>query len=88
MPAVATKPFVLPKPQRVDGLPDEQQLTALRNYSQNLYSGLLLALTVMSEIGKIGVMETVITDPPTQAQVAELRQKLNAVVLQCQAVRI
>lgn len=76
----------LKTPPRISGEPPEQQIANMHNYLDQLHQALALALRALNGIRLVGPMATAISNPPTQIEVAELKNRLNAAVAACEDV--
>lgn len=72
--------IILRSPPRLSGESSEQQISNINSYMDDLYQGLRLALEVIAQIGAMGAITTAISNPPTQGEVEDIVDKVNAIV--------
>lgn len=78
----------LRKPPRLSGEPPASQLSNIGSYMEDLYRAQLATLQVLDMIGKLGVLGQIISNPPTQAEVAALQDKVNAIVILARQIEL
>jgi hypothetical protein len=74
--------LVIPPPPRLSGLSQPEQISQIANYNQQIYAALLKIADAVSDIGALGELDLDITNPPTQAEVETVRDRLNSVIIQ------
>ena len=80
--------IVLPAPPRLSGEPPEQQLSNISNYLSDLSRVLRVTLESLNGILDLGPITTAISNPPTQAQVTEIRDRYNGIVAALEDIRL
>jgi hypothetical protein len=72
--------LVIPTPPRLSGLETNEQISAINTYCENVNRILVTIGGVFTALSEIVPVELGITDPPTQAEVEAVRDKLNEVI--------
>lgn len=74
--------ITIPTPPRLSG-DNKRDLDAFVKYSYQLYSAVVVQGRMLERINAIAALENVsevVSNPPTQAQVTAIAQKINAII--------